>query len=44
MQKFIFLVLIFISSIILTGCGIKYKPVDAREVSPNVDEKGSKKY
>ena len=43
MQKFIFLVLIFISSIILTGCGpLKYKPVDAREVSPNVDERVKK--
>tara|TARA_B100001121_G_scaffold310094_1_gene339512 strand:- start:4555 stop:5115 length:561 start_codon:yes stop_codon:yes gene_type:complete len=40
MQKLILLILFIFSPIFLTGCGpFKYKPVDAREVSPNVDER-----
>ena len=40
LQRFNPLILMVILSFILTACGpLKYKPVDAKKVSPNVDER-----
>jgi len=43
MQKYQSIIFIFLFVVLLSACGpLKYKPVDARKVSPNVDERVKK--